>query len=82
LEIEELDIKDIETEKLSVDNADVLYAYNELLRGSRNHLRAFWKQLQQQGGSYTPSHITQAAFDAIINSATETTPVAATVMAQ
>lgn len=82
LEIEELDIKDIETEKLSVDNADVLYAYNELLRGSRNHLRAFWKQLQQQGGSYIPTHITQAEFDAIATSPTETVPVAATVTAQ
>lgn len=71
LEIEELDIKDIETEKPGIDNADILYAYNELQRGSRNHLRAFWKQLQQQGGSYTPSHITQAEFDAIANSATE-----------
>jgi len=71
LEIEELDIKDIETTKLGVDNADILYAYNELQRGSRNHLRSFWKQLQQQGGSYTPSHITQAEFDAIANSATE-----------
>jgi hypothetical protein len=74
LEIEELDIKDIETEKLGVDNADIRYAYDELLRGSRNHLRAFWKQLQQRGGNYTPSHITQAQFDAIASSATEPNP--------
>lgn len=74
LEIEELDIKDIETEKLGIDNADIRYAYDELLRGSRNHLRAFWKQLQQRGGSYTPSHITQAEFDAIATSATEPNP--------
>jgi hypothetical protein len=76
LQIEELDILDIEREKTRTDNLDIRYAYDELLRGSRNHLRAFWRQLQQQGGSYSPQHITQAAFDTIANSATETAPTA------
>lgn len=74
LEIEELDIRDIERDKALIDNADILYAYNELLRGSRNHLRAFWKQLQQRGGSYTPQYLSQAQFDAIASSPAETLP--------
>lgn len=70
--IEELDIRDIEAQKTSVDNADILLVYDNLLRGSRNHLRAFVKVLTQQGGTYTPQYITQAAFDAIVSSPVET----------
>jgi hypothetical protein len=72
VEIEELDIRDIEAQKAGIDNADILMVYDQLLRGSRNHLRAFMKVLEQQGGSYAPKYISQAAFDAIVDSATET----------
>jgi hypothetical protein len=48
--------------------------YDNLLRGSRNHLRAFMKVLVQQGGSYVPQYISQAEFDAIVNSPVETGP--------
>lgn len=71
VEIEELDIHDITTQKPGIDNADILVVYDNLLRGSRNHLRAYMKVLVQQGGSYVPSHLSQAEFDAIVNSATE-----------
>lgn len=72
VEIEELDIRDIEAQKTGIDNADILMVYDQLLHGSRNHLRAFMKVLVQQGGSYTPKYISQAAFDAIVDSAIET----------
>ncbi len=72
VQIEELDIRDIEAQKVGIDNADILMVYDNLLRGSRNHLRAFWKVLLAQGGSYTPQYITQAEFDAIVNSPIET----------
>lgn len=74
VEIEELDIRDIEAQKIGIDNADILLVYEHLLRGSRNHLRAFMKVLTQQGGSYTPKYISQAAFDAIVASPIETGP--------
>jgi hypothetical protein len=71
VEIEELDIRDITEQKAGIDNADILMVYDNLLRGSRNHLRAFMKVLIQQGGTYVPEYITQAEFDAIVNSAME-----------
>jgi hypothetical protein len=74
VEIEELDIRDITAQKVGVDNADILMVYDNLLRGSRNHLRAYMKVLTQQGGTYVPQYISQAEFDAIVNSAIETGP--------
>lgn len=71
-EIEELDLRDIAAQKLSIDNADILMVYDHLLRGSRNHLRAFMRVLTLQGGSYVPKYISQAEFDAIVNSDFET----------
>lgn len=72
VEIEELDIRDITTQKTSIDNLDILMVYDNLLKGSRNHLRSFMKVLVQMGGSYVPKYISQAEFDAIVNSAIET----------
>ena len=71
-QIEELDMRDLTVQKDHVDNADILMVYDNLLRGSRNHLRAFMKVLVQQGGSYVPQYISQAEFDAIVNSPVET----------
>ena len=70
--IEELDIRDIEQQKAAIDNADILMVYDNLLRGSRNHLRAFMKVLTLQGGTYVPQYISQAEFDAIVASPIET----------
>jgi len=73
-QIEELDIHDITVQRAGIDNADILMVYDNLLRGSRNHLRAFMKVLIQQGGTYVPQYISQAEFDAIVNSPIETGP--------
>jgi hypothetical protein len=59
-------------QKAGIDNADILLVYDNLLRGSRNHLRAFMKTLSQQGGGYTPQYLSQTEFDAIVNSPMET----------
>jgi hypothetical protein len=69
--IEELDMVDINTHLASVDNLDIRRVYESLLRGSRNHLRAYYQTLLKQGGSYTPQTLSQAEFDAIVNSAME-----------
>ncbi|MGF1547148.1 MAG: DUF2202 domain-containing protein [Thiotrichales bacterium] len=65
-EIEDLDIRDIEAEKAQIDNADILTVYDHLLAGSRNHMRAFIRQLTAKGMTYTPQFISQELFDAII----------------
>ncbi|OZB74805.1 MAG: ferritin [Thiomonas sp. 14-64-326] len=70
--IEDLDIQDLQTRIAATDNADIALVFNELMKGSRNHMRAFISQLTKQGVTYTPQYITQAEFDAIINSPTET----------
>ncbi len=70
-EIEELDIKDLREMRALFTQADVLATLDLLEQGSRNHLRAFWRQLQMSGGTYTPRHLDMASFLAIVNSATE-----------
>lgn len=43
--IEEIDIRDIQNEiDSTVDNEDIGYVYDNLIRGSRNHLRAYVKK--------------------------------------
>ena len=74
VQIEELDMPEITIQKAGIDNADILMVCDNLLRGSRNHLRAFMKVLTQQGGIYVPQYIGQAEFDAIVNSPVETGP--------
>jgi hypothetical protein len=76
LQIEELDMRDIAEHMGAVDNCDIQQVYGELLRGSRNHLRAFWKSAQRLGLGYVPRYITQAQFDAIVASEYETGSVA------
>jgi len=70
--IEDLDIFDLQNALINIDNMDIRLVYDMLTKGSRNHLRAFYKNILNAGGTYTPQFITQAAFDAIINSAMET----------
>lgn len=71
VEIEDLDIRDTTAQLTDIDNADILMVYDHLLRGSRNHLRAYMTLLTQQGGTYVPQYISQTEFDAIVNSAIE-----------
>lgn len=70
--IEDLDIFDLKNALLGNDNQDIKLVYDMLTKGSRNHLRSFYKNILNAGGSYAPQYITQAEFDTIINSAMET----------
>lgn len=70
--IEDLDIFDLGNALLNNDNQDIKLVYDMLTKGSRNHMRSFYKNILNVGGTYTPQYITQAEFDAIINSAMET----------
>lgn len=70
--VEELDIYDLQNQKDNViDNTDIIYVYDNLLKGSRNHLRSFDKQIKSNGGVYTPVYISQELYDSIINSEIE-----------
>lgn len=69
--IEETDIRDIEAQKALTDHTDILRTYDNLLCGSRNHLRAFNAQLLTYGVSYESQVISQATWDAIATSPTE-----------
>lgn len=66
--IEDLDIHDLDTLKKETNKEDILLTYNNLQKGSRNHMRAFVKT---NGGTYTPSYISQSEYSSIINSAQE-----------
>ena len=69
--IEDLDISDLNSALLSVDNADIEYVYDNLNKGSRNHLRSFFSQIQIQNGTYEAQFISQDEFDEIVNSPIE-----------
>ncbi len=70
--IEDLDINDLQDILEKVDNQDITFVYNNLMKGSRNHLRSFYSNLLALGGTYVAQYITQAEFDAIVNSPMET----------
>lgn len=48
--IEEIDILDLEERLSETDNVDILRVYNNLLRGSENHMRAFVSTWERQTG--------------------------------
>ena len=67
-EIEEIDILDLRKYMSEVEeNDDIIFVYDNLLRGSRNHLHAFTKVLDREGIDYKPLHMTQEDYDEIIN---------------
>ena len=69
--IEELDIFDLNKSIEVTNNLDVKIVYDYLNKGSRNHLRSFFKNLTNAGGTYTPVFITKSEFDAIVTTPTE-----------
>lgn len=69
--IEDLDIFDLKNALLINDNQDIKLVYDMLSKGSRNHLRSFYKNILNAGDTYIPQYINQADFDSIINSAME-----------
>jgi len=71
--IEDLDIFDLHTHiTTDIDNQDILFVFGNLERGSRNHMRAFNRQLKAKGVTYTPQFISQEYFDQIIANTNET----------
>ncbi|MBP6921095.1 DUF2202 domain-containing protein [Candidatus Gracilibacteria bacterium] len=65
--IEDLDISDLNTQMKDIDNIDIKTVYARLKSGSENHMRAFIRNLSQNGGTYTPVYISQEEYDAILS---------------
>jgi hypothetical protein len=66
--IEELDIVDLQESFKVVEKSDIVQVYENLLSGSRNHLRSFAHQIEQLDGEYVPEYLTQDAYEAIVDS--------------
>ena len=64
-------INDLNSQLLFIDNADITLVYENLLKGSRNHLRAFTGRLTDLGFDYVPVYISQEEYDAIVSRPSE-----------
>jgi hypothetical protein len=69
--IEEIDILDLQTYLAQTEKADLQRVYDNLMRGSRNHLRAFVSSLERQGIVYEPQHLGPDAYAGILGAETE-----------
>lgn len=68
--IEEVDIQDLDQALVTVQQADIRLAFENLKAGSENHLRAFTSTLQRQTGEvYQPQVLSAETVNAILNSA-------------
>jgi len=71
--IEEIDLIDIQNLVDTLEgNEDIVLVYENLMKGSRNHLRAFVSSLEKQGETYQPQYLSQDVYDAIIHAGSET----------
>ncbi len=69
--IEDLDIYDLQKCINQTDKPDIKLVYNNLMKGSRNHMRAFVSTLEKYNATYTPHYISQQEFEQIISTPTE-----------
>lgn len=70
--IEELDIMDLQEAIGNTERSDIVMTYENLMKGSRNHLRAFVRQWESITAElYTAQLMPQDEVDAIVNSPME-----------
>ena len=74
-EVEEIDIVDLERFIAASDNDDLRIIYQNLTKGSRNHLRSFVAQLERLDETYTAQHLDTAYFERILQIIRETAPI-------
>jgi hypothetical protein len=67
--LEDLDINDIDHFTVNTSKADLLYVYNNLNCGSKNHIRMYSSQLFLDGVVYVPQFISSADYNVILSSA-------------
>jgi hypothetical protein len=67
LQIEDMDIADLDKAIAEqVDNQDILMVYNNLLRGSANHMNAFWRHASRNAINWEPEHISREKLEGIL----------------
>ncbi|MGR9116775.1 MAG: DUF2202 domain-containing protein [Gammaproteobacteria bacterium] len=69
--IEEVDIRDIQKAIDETEHKDIVSVYENLLKGSRNHLRAFVGKIENEGIVYKAQVLTQEEVDEIVDSPME-----------
>jgi len=69
--IEEIDIVDLQQAIDESDQVDISQAYENLLRGSRDHLRAFVRQIEKLGVPYEAQILDQFDLDMIVDGTIE-----------
>ncbi len=70
--IEDLDIADLQAAVAATDNDDLKIVYQNLMKGSRNHMRSFYGQLERQGGEYRAQYVSDAYLARILELNRET----------
>jgi hypothetical protein len=69
--IEAVDMRDIQAAIDNSGHTDITQTYENLLRGSRNHLRAFVRTIENLGVVYEAQVLPQSDVDAIVDSPIE-----------
>ena len=69
--VEETDIADLQTALEETSNESIRLVYENLLRASRNHLRAFNRVLASYGVEYKPEVLSDEYFNEIIDASME-----------
>jgi hypothetical protein len=69
--IEDLDIKDLDEAMAENSKSDIEIVYQNLQKGSRNHMRAFVRQIERNGGTYSPQYISVSDYESILSSSQE-----------
>ena len=69
--IEDMDIADLQQILSETKKPDITRVCENLMKGSRNHLRAFVGEIELLGATYTPQYLSQEEFEAIVNSPRE-----------
>ena len=69
--VEDLDIADLQDYLAAADSEDVLALYQNLMKGSRNHLRAYASQLSILGVDYQAQYLTADEVEEILSTPME-----------
>jgi hypothetical protein len=72
--IEDMDIVDLQLILEGTEKLDIIKVCNNLMKGSRNHLRAFVGEIELLGETYEPQYLDEDEFNAIIDSQREIGP--------
>jgi hypothetical protein len=70
-EIEDLDLFDLKEFIQAADNVDIQTVYQNLMKGSRNHMRAFLRQLSAHGVMYEGTYLAPEVIEEIVDSPME-----------